>query len=144
MPVVQLRVTDEGGTYLCVAWALVFEGSVLAYNPTRDDVEWVPACGLGNDLTWAEERSTMALTNYELHISQEVAWIAILGACHLVSWPANSSTSEEEEEEQEEEKEQEQEEEQEEANPEPPITDAELKQGEEDQEGKQEPSRWHS
>ena len=42
----QFRVTDEEGTYLCAAWALVFEGSVLAYNPTRDEVEWVPACGI--------------------------------------------------------------------------------------------------
>ena len=42
MPATQFRVTDEAGTYLCVAWALVFEGSVLAYNPTRDEVEWFP------------------------------------------------------------------------------------------------------
>ena len=32
MPAAQLRVTDEAGTYLCVVWALVFKGSVLAYN----------------------------------------------------------------------------------------------------------------
>ena len=36
MLVMKFRVTDEEGTYLCVAWALVFEGSILAYNPTRD------------------------------------------------------------------------------------------------------------
>ena len=70
MPAVQLRVMDEAGTYLCVAWALVFEGSILAYNPTRDEVEWVPTCGLTNDLTWAEERSAMALANYVPHVSQ--------------------------------------------------------------------------
>ena len=29
----QFRVTDEAGTYLCAVWALVFEGSVLAYMP---------------------------------------------------------------------------------------------------------------
>ena len=142
MPVAQLRVTDEAGTYLCVARALVFKGSVLAYNPTRYEVEWVPTCGLTNDLTWAEERSTVPLANYVLCVSQEAARIMRLGACRLVSRPANSSTSEEEEEEQEEQKEQEQEEEQEEVDPELPITDAELKQGEEDQGGKLEPSRW--
>ena len=38
----QLRVTDEVGTYLCLAWALVFEGSVLAYNPARG----LPTCEL--------------------------------------------------------------------------------------------------
>ena len=73
MPVAQLRVIDEVGTYLCAAWALVFEGSILAYNPTRDEVEWVPMHGLTNDLTWAEERSTMALANYMLCVSREVA-----------------------------------------------------------------------
>ena len=52
MPVMEFRVTDEEGTYLCAAWALVFEGSVLAYNPTRDEVEWVPTRGITNDLSW--------------------------------------------------------------------------------------------
>ena len=35
MPVMEFRVTDEEETYLCAARALIFEGSVLAYNPTR-------------------------------------------------------------------------------------------------------------
>ena len=64
MSAMQFRVTDEEGTYLCVAWALVFEGSVLAYNPARDEVEWVPAHGITKDLSWAEERSAVALANY--------------------------------------------------------------------------------
>ena len=133
----QLRVADEVGSYLCTAQALVFEGSILAYNPTRDEAEWVPTRGLANDLTWAEERSAMALANYVLCVSQEVAQIARLGAHRLVSWPANSSMSEEEEEEQEE------------VVPEPPIPDTELDQSEEDedetrqmdQEDEQEPNR---
>ena len=131
MPAVQLRVTDEAGTYLCVAWALVFEGNILAYNPTRDEAEWVPTRGLTNDLTWAEERSAVALANYVPHVSQEAAWIARLVAHQLVSWPANSSMSEEEEEEQEE------------VDPEPLIMDAELEQGEEDEEEiRQESNSW--
>ena len=80
MPVVQLRVMDEAGTYLCVAWALVFEENILAYNPARDEAEWIPMCGLTNNLTWAEERSTVALANYMLRVSQEVAQITRLGA----------------------------------------------------------------
>ena len=64
MPATQFRVTDEGGTYLCVARALVFEGSVLAYNHARDEAEWVPARGVANDLSWVEEKSDMALANY--------------------------------------------------------------------------------
>ena len=127
MPAMQFRVTDEVGIYLCVVWALVFEGSILAYNLTRDEAEWIPMHGLTNDLTWAEEKSTVVLANYVPHVSQELARIARLGACPLVSWPANSSTSEKEDEEQEE------------ADPEPPSTHAELEQSE--GEGELEPSR---
>ena len=121
MPATQFRVTDKAGTYLCMARTLVFEGSVLAYNPAKDEVEWVPTCGLTNDLTWTEERSAMALGNYILCVPQEVAWIARLGAHRLVSWPANSSTSEEEDEE--------------EQDPELPTMDAEPERGEENEEG---------
>ena len=142
MLAMQFRVMDEVGTYLCVAWALVFKGSILAYNPTRDEVEWVPVRGLTNNLTWAEERSAMVLANYVPCISQDAAQIARLGAHQLMSWPTDSSMSEEEDEEQEEEG-QEEGEEQEEVDPEPLITDAEPEQSEEDQEGKQELSRWH-
>ena len=138
MPVVQFRVTDEMGTYLCTAQALVFKGSILAYNPTKDEAEWVPMHGLTNDLTQAEERSTMALANYIPCVSQKVAQIMRLGIRRLVSWSANSSTSEEEEEE-------------EERDQEPPTMDTELKWCEEnegetrqtDQEEELEPSRWH-
>ena len=84
MLVAQFRVTDEAGTYLCIARALVFEGSILAYNPAKNKVEWVPVCGLANDLTWAEERSTIALANYVPHIPEEVARIARLGAHQLL------------------------------------------------------------
>ena len=139
MPVTQFRVTGEIGTYLCAARALVFEGSILAYNPTRVKVEWVPTHGFTNDLTWVEEKSAVALANYVPHVSQEVACIARLGACRLMSWPAESSMLEEEDKEPEEEKEHEEREEWEEADPKPPFTDAELKQGEE--EGEPEPSR---
>ena len=75
----------------------MFEGSVLAYNPAKNEAEWVPACGLASDLTWAEERSAVALANYVLHIPEEAAGIARLGSHQIVSWPNDSSTSEEEE-----------------------------------------------
>ena len=80
MLVAQFWVTDKVGTYLYIARALVFKGSILAYNPAKNKAEWVPACGLANDLTWAKERSTMALANYVLRIPNEAAWIARLGA----------------------------------------------------------------
>ena len=97
MPAAQFRVTDKGEAYLCIARALVFKGSVLAYNPAMNEAEWIPVLGLTNDLTWAEERSAVALANYVPHIPVEVARIARLGAHQIVSCPEDSSTSEEEE-----------------------------------------------
>ena len=44
MPAAQFCVTEEGGTYLCIVIALVFEGSILAYNPALNEAKWVPAC----------------------------------------------------------------------------------------------------
>ena len=73
------------------------QGSVFAYNPAMNEAEWVPVCGLANDLTWAEEWSSMALANYVPHIPAEATWIAMLGACWIVSCPDDSSTLEEEE-----------------------------------------------
>ena len=69
MPATQFRVTGEEGTYLCVARALVFEGSILMYNPARDEAEWVPTCGIANDLSWVEERSAVVLANFMPRIS---------------------------------------------------------------------------
>ena len=97
MPAAQFWVMEEGGAYLFIAGALVFEGSVLVYNPTMNKAEWVPVCCLANDLTWAEEGSTVALVNYVPCVPAEVARIARLGACQIVSCPNDSSTSEEEE-----------------------------------------------
>ena len=69
------------------------------YNPTLNEAEWVPACSLANDLSWAKERSAVALANYVPCTSVEVAWITRLGAGRVVSCPGDdSSTSVEEEE----------------------------------------------
>ena len=114
----QFRVTDEEGTYLCAAWALVFEGSVLVYNPARDEVEWVPTHGVTNDLSLVEERSAVALANFVPRVPQEVAHIAGLGAHHLMSWPNDSSSEEDEQEEDEQDDDEQEEDEQEEDEPE--------------------------
>ena len=63
MPAAQFWVSNKLGTYLCTARALVFEGSILMYNPAIK-VEWIPVRGLANDLSWGEKRSTVALANY--------------------------------------------------------------------------------
>ena len=39
MPAAEFRVTNEEGACLCVAHGLIFEGSVLAYDPTKDEAE---------------------------------------------------------------------------------------------------------
>ena len=77
----QFRVTDEVGSNLCMVRALVFKGSILAYNAAKNEVEWVPVHGLANDLTWAKERSAIALANYVPCACEEAAQIVRLGAC---------------------------------------------------------------
>ena len=87
------------GAYLCTVRALVFEGSILVYNPTMNEAEWVPVCSLANDLSWAKESSAVALANYVPCVPAEAAQIARLRASRIVSCPGNdSSTSAEEEE----------------------------------------------
>ena len=111
MPVIEFRVTNEEGSYLCVVWGLIFEGSVLAYNATRDEVEWVPTRGVTNDLSWAEERMAVTLENFMAHVPQEVDHVTELRARHLLGWADDSLSAEDEEQTQEEEDEQTQEEE---------------------------------
>ena len=91
----EFMVTDEEGTYLCAVQALVFEGSILAYNPARDEAEWVPTRGVANDLSWEEEKSAVALANYVPRIPQEVDHITEVRAHCLVGWPDDSSSEEE-------------------------------------------------
>ena len=92
MPTTKFRVTNEEGTYLCMARSLIFEGSILAYNPTRDKAEWVPAHGVANDLSWVEERMAVALVNFVPCIPQEADCIAELGTHCLLAWTDSSSS----------------------------------------------------
>ena len=62
-----------------------------------NEAEWVPVCGLANDLSWAKGRSAVALANYVPHVPAKAARIARLGASRIVSCPGKDSTSEEEE-----------------------------------------------
>ena len=85
MPAMEFRVTDEEGTYLCAERTLIFEGSILAYDPTRDEVEWVPAHGVTNDLSWAEERMAVTLANFVPHAPQRQT--ASQSSGPVTSWP---------------------------------------------------------
>ena len=84
MPAMEFRVTDKEGAYLCAARGLIIEGSILEYNATRDEAEWVPTHGVTNDLSWAEDRMAVALANFVPHIPQEVDRITELRARHLL------------------------------------------------------------
>ena len=142
MPVTEFRVTDKEGAYLCVAQALIFEGRVLAYNPTRDEAEaeWVTTRGVTNDLSWAEERMAVTLANFVPCVPQEVDCITKLRTGHLLGWSTDSSLEEEDEQMQEEDVEPEGDEPegdehkeiegQGEADPEPPSSSAACRQSE--------------
>ena len=89
----QFRVTNERGTYLCTVRVLVFNGSILAYNPTLNEAEWIPARGLANDLSWGKERLVVALANYVPHAPKEGKRIARLRAGRVVSCPDDDSST---------------------------------------------------
>ena len=92
MLAMQFCVTEERGTYLCTMRALVFEGSILMYNPTLNEAKWVPTCGLANNLSWAKERSVVALANYVPYTQGEAERMARLGAGQLMSCPGDDSS----------------------------------------------------
>ena len=97
MLAMEFRVTNEEGAYLCVAQGLIFKGNILAYNATRDKVEWVPTWGVTNDLSWVKERMAVMLANSVPCIPQEADWVVELGA-HCLQGGADDSPSEEEDE----------------------------------------------
>ena len=92
---------QRGGLFMCGA-ALIFEGSILVYNPARDEAEWVPTHGVANDLSWAEERTMVALANFVPCIPQEADHIVELGTRCLLGWSTDSSSEEEDDQMQEE------------------------------------------
>ena len=106
MPAREFRVADEEGTHLCEAHALIFEGSVLAYDPTMDEAKWVPTCRVANNLSWAEERMVVTLANFAPHTSREADHITELGTCHLLAWTDDSSSEDDDEQAQEDDDEQ--------------------------------------
>ena len=68
---------------------VVFEGSILTYSPALNKAKWIPARGLANDLSWAEERSAVALANYVPRPPKKAERIARLGAGRVVSFPGD-------------------------------------------------------
>ena len=70
MPPSQFRMSNPSKEFIRFARGLIFEGNVLAYDPTNK-VEWIPVCGTTSDLSWVEEVSALALCNMVLCIPDE-------------------------------------------------------------------------
>ena len=93
MPAAQFHVTNKRGTYLCTTRALVFEVSILVYNPALNEAEWIPMREFANVLSWGEERSAVALANYMPCAPKKRKRIARLGAGRVVSCPGDDSST---------------------------------------------------
>ena len=61
------HIIDSEGKFICSERGLVFKGSMLAYNPSSNEVEWIPVRGTSSDLFQAEERSACGLANLIPH-----------------------------------------------------------------------------
>ena len=57
------------GEFVCFAWGLIFEGTILAYDPVSNGTEWILVRGTTQDLSRAEEMSALALYNMVMHSS---------------------------------------------------------------------------
>ena len=73
MPPSQFCVSDPGREFICFARGLIFEGNVLAYDPSTNGAEWIPVCSTASDLSQVKEMSALALCNMVPHIPDEGA-----------------------------------------------------------------------
>ena len=55
-----------------MAQGLLFEGSVLAYDPTTNGAQWIPMQGSASNLSLVEEDPAQELSNIVLHDPSEV------------------------------------------------------------------------
>ena len=67
LPSTQFRVSQSGGQFICVAQGLLFEGSMLAYDPVSNEEEWILVWGMVSDMSQAEEASARELSNMVPH-----------------------------------------------------------------------------
>ena len=54
MPPLSFHINSEVGKFLGFAWGLLFEGTILTYNPTIKNAEWIPMHSSVSDLTHFE------------------------------------------------------------------------------------------
>ena len=60
---VWFHINDEAGGFLGYAGGLLFEGTILAYDPSTNKAEWIPMCGSVKTLTATEQASVTDLCN---------------------------------------------------------------------------------
>ena len=71
MPPSLFHVSYPSGKFICFARGLIFEGSILAYDPSTNGVEWICMHGTTSDLSKAEEMLALALCNMVLQVPDE-------------------------------------------------------------------------
>ena len=59
-----IDVHAKDGSFMCRACGLLFQGYVLAYNPTHDVAEWVQFKGITSDMTLAEEPAIVEMLDH--------------------------------------------------------------------------------
>ena len=72
MPGFRLMLQDDKGQYPHSGHTLIFEGSILVYDPQRDIAQWVPIWGTSATLTMPELRAANDLNNMVPSPSSEV------------------------------------------------------------------------
>ena len=73
LPSTWFHVSQPDGQFVCVAWGLLFQGTMLANNPASNEAKWIPVRGTASDLSQAEEASTRELSNMVPHDTIEGA-----------------------------------------------------------------------
>ena len=72
MPGFRLMLQDDNEQYPHSGCALIFEGSMLVYDPQRDIAQWVPVHGMSATLTMPELRAAYNLNNFVPSPSSEL------------------------------------------------------------------------
>ena len=72
LPSLRFCVSEPDIEFICMAWGVLFEGSVLAYDPTTNGAEWIPVQGSASNLSPVEEASTQELSNIVPHDPSKV------------------------------------------------------------------------
>ena len=63
LPPLWFCISGPNGEFICIAWGLLFKGSMLTYDPATNEAKWVPMQGTTSDLLLVEEASAQELSN---------------------------------------------------------------------------------